>query len=148
MIEFKNNEVAVLPVPPEFLQSVIKIPDDRWPTATDIFNKTAEWLHKTGCLSQIPDAHIEEYAMYLSRCYECEAINAKLGLLAKHPTTGQPMASPYVQMGLSYIRQADAAWAKIYEVVKANCTNEFGKAVKPLENDRMWQVLNGNRGRD
>ena len=79
---------------------------------------------------------------------ECEAINSKVGLLAKHPVSGVPIPSPYVQLAAIYLRQSDAAWTKIYEIVKANCTNEFGKAVNPLENDRMWQVLNGNRGRD
>ncbi len=49
-------------------------------------------------------------------------MNAKVGLLAKHPTTGQPMQSPYVQMAITYLRQSDAAWSKIYDVIKTNCS--------------------------
>ncbi|WP_425057876.1 hypothetical protein SCACP_24420 [Sporomusa carbonis] len=39
-------------------------------------------------------------------------MNTKHGLLAKHPTTGQPMQSPSVQMAILYLKQTDAAWSK------------------------------------
>ncbi|MEN6350978.1 MAG: hypothetical protein ABFD08_16480 [Syntrophomonas sp.] len=63
--------------------------------------------------------------MCKARWLECEAMNEKHGLLAKHPTTGQPMQSPFVQMAITYLKQADTAWGKIYDVVKENCTQEF-----------------------
>ena len=89
-----------------------------------IFNQTVDWLKPTGILGYINPAHIAEYAKCKERWLECEEWNDK-NLLAKHPTTGQPMQSPYVEMGLKYLRQADVAWSKIYDVVKENATVEF-----------------------
>lgn len=129
-----DNEEA-LPVPPDFLNERGK----------EIFNITAAWLKNTGCLKLIIPSHIEEYALCKSRWLECEAMNAKHGLLAKHPTTGQPMQSPYVQMAITYLKQADTAWSKIYEVVKENCTQEFRNNL-PHE-DAMERLLSMKRGK-
>ena len=62
-----------------------------------IFNQTVDWLKPTGILGYINPAHIAEYAKCKERWLECEEWNDK-NLLAKHPTTGQPMQSPYVEM--------------------------------------------------
>lgn len=67
-------------------------------------------------------------------------MNAKVGLLAKHPTTGQPIQSPYVQMAVTYLRQSDTAWSKIYEVVKINCSTEFRQNGTPHD-DVMERLL-------
>lgn len=90
-----------------------------------IFNATIEWLKQTDCLPLINPKHIEEYAMCRARWLECEAMNSKHGLLAKHPTTGQPIQSPYVQMAILFLKQTDAAWNKIYAVIKENCAQEY-----------------------
>lgn len=103
-----------------------------------IFNQTIDWLKPTGCLGYINPEHIAEYALCKQRWVECEEWNDK-NLLAKHPTTGQPMQSPYVEMGLKYLRQADTAWTKIYDVVKENATVEF-RADNP-NNDVMEELL-------
>lgn len=60
VVEFKEKEVAELPEPPEFLLEAAKVAE-KWPSATDIFNKTVDWLQKTGCLEMIPTDYIEEY---------------------------------------------------------------------------------------
>ena len=98
----------------------------------EIFLETVKWLEPTGCLGFINPQHISEYAHCKARWLECEEWNEK-SLLAKHPTTGQPMASPYVEMGLKYLRQADTAWTKIYDVVKENSTVDFRQAPNPHE---------------
>ena len=136
VLGFKEyDQEQTLPNPPDYLSEQGK----------EIFNNTAAWLQKTGCLKLIIPAHIEEYAMCKARWLECEAMNAKHGLLAKHPTTGQPMQSPYVQMAITYLKQADTAWGKIYEVVKENCTQEFRNNM-PHE-DAMERLLSMKRGR-
>lgn len=145
VLEFHNIEVPQLPTPPEFLLEVAKV-TDKWPTATEVFNKTVEWINKTGCLELIPTDYIEEYAVCKARWFECEQMNARHGLLAKHPTTGQPMQSPYVQMATTYLRQCDLAWGKIYEVVKENCSTEFRQQASPHE-DVMERLLNSRRGK-
>lgn len=143
VVEFNEKEVAELPEPPEFLLEAAKV-TEKWPSATDIFNKTVDWIKKTGCLEIIPTDYIEEYALCKTRWLECERMNARVGLLAKHPTTGQPMQSPYVQMATTYLRQSDAAWSKIYEVVKTNCTTEFRQNGTPHD-DVMERLLTGKR---
>jgi len=107
--------------------------------AIEIFNETAGWLLGTFCLGFINPQHIAEYAQCKARWQECEEWNDK-NLLAKHPTTGQPMASPYVEMGLKYLRQADAAWSKMYDIVKANSMDDLKQGSNPNE-DVMEKLL-------
>ena len=135
VLQFDDDKITD-PVPraPEWL-------DD---TGKEIFNMTVEWLKKTGCLNLINPQHIEEYASCKARWRECEDKNSKLGLLAKHPTTGQPIQSPFVSMGLMYLKQADTAWNKIYEVVKTNCTKEFRNDMP--HNDVMEKLLTMKKG--
>lgn len=111
-----------------------------------IFNKTVDWLIPTGCLGYINPEHIAEYALCKQRWMECEEWNNK-NLLAKHPTTGQPMQSPYVEMGLKYLRQADTAWAKIYDIVKENATVEF-RMNNPNDDVMEELLLKGKKSRN
>ena len=46
-------------------------------------------------------------------------------ILAKHPTTGAAIASPYVSMSQSYMKQTNYCWMQIYQIVKENCSVEF-----------------------
>lgn len=111
-----NQEDTTDYTPPKFLNEKGK----------EIFKQTVEWLKGTGCLGFINPQHISEYAHCKSRWLECEQWNDK-NLLAKHPTTGQPMQSPYVDIGLKYLRQADTAWTKIWDIVKENSQVDFRK---------------------
>lgn len=144
VLEFKASVVPELPAPPEFLIEVTKA-TEKWPSATEVYTKTVCWIDSTGCLGLIPTDYIEEYSLCKARWFECEQMNARLGLLAKHPTTGQPMQSPYVQMAMTYLRQSDAAWSKIYEVVKDNCSTEFRQNGTPHD-DIMERLLSTRRG--
>lgn len=90
-----------------------------------IYLETSAWLEGTGCLALILPSQLEEYAMCKARWLECEERNSAHGLIAKHPTTGQPIQSPFVSMAVTYLKQADAVWQRIYDVVKENCTEEF-----------------------
>lgn len=137
VLEFNNeHEEENLPIPPDYLSDKGK----------EIFNLTVEWLQRTECLDLIIPAHIEEYAMCKERWLECEAKNDKHGLLAKHPTTGQPMQSPYVQMAINYLKQADTAWNKIYSVVKENCTKDFRQGMPEDPMARLLREADARRG--
>ena len=134
VLKFEIEETdAIVPQAPDWLDDVGK----------EIFDMTVRWLEKTGCLNLINPQHIEEYSQCKSRWRECEDKNSKLGLLAKHPTTGQPIQSPFVSMGIMYLKQADTAWNKIYEVIKQNCTQEFRNDI-PHE-DIMEKLLTMGR---
>lgn len=55
----------------------------------------------------------------------CEQTISKLGYIAKHPTTGAAISSPYVKMAMDYSKQVTTIWNEIYQIVKENCSEEF-----------------------
>ena len=142
VLEFKPSE-AEIPTPPEYLVDAAG-GVDKYPGATDIFERVTEWLEQTGCLRLIPPEHITEYSLLKARWLECEAKNARHGLLAKHPTSGQPIISPYVRMGIDYLKAADAAWNKIWAIVSQNSERNFQH--KNPNMDIMERLLNTRRG--
>jgi len=141
VVKFSDEVCAEFPQPPEFLIDATKI-TGAWPSATDIYKSTVEWLKTTGCLKLIPKDYIEEYALCKARWFECENKNTALGLLTRHPTTGNPILSPYVKSSGDYLKMSDGAWAKIYEVVKANCTSDF-RQEGSSNDDIMERLLRG-----
>lgn len=57
------------------------------------------------------------------------------GFLAKHPTTGQAIQSPYV----AYMTQTSRLWNEIFQVVKENCSTGY-KGESP-QDDLMEMLL-------
>ena len=68
----------------------------------------------------------------------------EFGFLAKHPTTGNAIPSPYVAMSQSFSKQANNLWYQIYQVVKENCSVEY-KGATPHD-DMMERLLSARRG--
>ena len=68
---------------------------------------------------------VEQYAMTVGRWIHCEQTISKLGYIAKHPTTGAAISSPYVKMAMDYSKQVTTIWNEIYQIVKENCSEEF-----------------------
>jgi len=128
-----------MPAPPEFLRD-LAAGVNSCPGAKEIFEQAAAWLETTGCLPLVYPAHIEEYAVLKARWLECESKN-RAGLLARHPTTDQPIQSPYVKMGFDYIGAANAAWAKIWSVVAQNSE----RAYSATPNDDLMEKLLASR---
>ena len=122
--------------PPEYLQE----------TGIRIFNQLVDWLKPTGCLGYINPEHIAEYALCKQRWLDCIKWNNQ-NLLAKHPTTGQPMTSPYVSMEQQFLKLADEVYAKIWDIVKENSTTNF-RENNP--NDDVMEALltKGKRSRN
>lgn len=77
--------------------------------------------------------------MSVARWIQCEEAISVYGFLAKHPTVGTPIQSPYVAMSQSYMKQTNVAWMQIYQVVKENCTVDF-RDPNP-QDDVMEQLL-------
>ncbi len=69
---------------------------------------------------------LEQYAMSISRWIQCEEAISEFGFLAKHPTTGNAIASPYMAMSQTYMKQVNQVWYQIYQIVKENCSVEYG----------------------
>lgn len=107
-------------VPPvkEYLKAKQKNGKDTY--AEEIYKTTYLWLKKRGCEGLVSQQLIENYAMSSARYIQCEEAINEYGFLAKHPTTGNAIASPYVQMSQSYLKQVNATWFQIYQIVKDN----------------------------
>jgi len=108
--------------------------------AAEIYASTWQWLHERGCEQYVKKELIEQYALYMQRWIQCEEGVNQYGLLAKHPTTQMPIASPYVSMGLNFLKQANVLWLQIYQIVKDNCETPIGGSTP---NDDIMERLLG-----
>ena len=89
-------------------------------TAVAVFKEVYSWLAERQCENLVKKELVEQYSLDFARYVQCEESIHELGLLAKHPTTGNPIASPYVSMGLTYQKQANSLWQQIWQIVKEN----------------------------
>lgn len=108
------------------------------------YTETWQWLAERDCAHLIPKQILEQYAMAISRWIQCEECITEFGFLAKHPTTGNAIPSPYVAMSQSFSKQANNLWYQIYQVVKENCSVEY-KGATPHD-DMMERLLSARRG--
>lgn len=83
--------------------------------------------------------------MSAARWIQCEAAVSEYGFLAKHPTTGAAIASPYVSMSHNFMNQTNRLWLEIFQIVKENCTGEYSGA-NP-QDDVMERLLTARKGR-
>ena len=86
--------------------------------AADVFAETMDWLKSYGCENVVSRQIVEEYAMSVARWTHIERLISKYGYIAKHPTTGEPMQSPYVVMAQTYMKQVIAIRAEINLALK------------------------------
>jgi hypothetical protein len=71
-------------------------------------------------------------------------MTTRLGYLSKHPTTGKPIPSPFINIGINYMNQANRLWDEIFQIVKENCSAEYGGA-NP-QDDVMERLLRARKG--
>ena len=93
--------------------------------ADEVYTETYKWLKSYGCDKLVNPELVQQYAMSVSRWIHCEEVVSKTGYIAKHPTTGSPIAYPYVAISQSYLKQSNVCWNQIYQIVRANCSTEF-----------------------
>lgn len=93
--------------------------------AKEIYEKTYIWLKSLRMEKTVNIQLVNQYAMSVGRWIQCEEAISQFGMLAKHPTTGAAIQSPYVAMSQSFMKQANIAWMQIYQIVKENCTVDF-----------------------
>lgn len=128
---------ADVPPPREFMKRRQK--DGRDTCAEEIYNTTWRWLAERGCDKVVNPQLVEQYAMSVSRWIQCEEAISEYGFLAKHPTTGAAIASPYVSMSQAFMKQTNQAWMQIFQVVKENSLSDYG-GVTP-QDDAMERLL-------
>ena len=83
--------------------------------------------------------------MSVARWIQCEEAVSEFGFLAKQPS-GTVISSPYVTMGREYMKQANAAWFQIYQIVKENCVAEFsGRTPQEAAMERLLRARMGQK---
>ena len=146
VIDFKDSAADLegqdMPKPSEFLSAKQK--DGTELQAVEIYRNTWEWLSVRGCAAIISPQLIERFAMASARWIQCEMITSQLGFLAKHPTTGAAIQSPYVAIANTYMTQANRLWAEIFQIVRDNCAREYGGATP--QDDLMERLLRARKG--
>ena len=146
VIDFKDNAAQLegeeMPKPSEFLSATQR--DGSVLNAAKIYEKTWQWLSDRGCATLIPSQMLERYAMSAARWIQCEELTSEVGFLAKHPTTGAAIQSPYVAIADKYMTQANKLWADIYQIVRENCAGEYSGS-NP-QDDVMERLLRARSG--
>ena len=112
--------------------------------AEEIYREVFTWLKARHCELLVSPQLIEQYAMSISRWIQCEEAISEFGFLAKHPTTGNAIASPYVAMSRDYMKQVNATWFSIFQIVKENCSIEYDGATP--HDDVMERLLRSRKG--
>ena len=103
--------------------------------AEDIYKETWQWLKERGCEKLISTQLLEQYAMCVARWIQCEEAISTFGA----------MTSPYVSVSRDYMKQSNQLWYQIYQIVKENCSVEYGGA-NP-QDDLMERLLTARKGR-
>ena len=146
VLDFTDNaadlEGQQMPPPKAFLAAKQKNGKDL--LAVQVYEETWRWLADRECARLVSAQILEQYAMAISRWIQCEECITEYGFLAKHPTTGNAIPSPYVAMSQSFSKQANNLWYQIYQVVRENCSVEY-KGATPHD-DMMERLLTARRG--
>lgn len=146
VMEFKpsvNLKGSSMPKPNKMLEAVQK--DGRKLVASEIYEITWQWLNERGCADFVSPQLLERYAMSVARWIQCEEAITEYGFLAKHPTTGNAIQSPYVAISQNYMNQTNRLWVEIFQIVKENSVGKYSGA-NP-EDDVMERLLSARKGR-
>ena len=130
-----------MPKPDEYLSREQK--EGEKLKSTEIYKEIWLWLRDIGCDRFIQTRMIESFSQAFARFISCEEAISKFGYLGQHPTTKAPIASPYIQISQSYLKQSNIIWMQIMDIVKQNCTVKFD--ANPHD-DVMERLLLGKVG--
>lgn len=128
---FKAPGGEGFPKPADFLKAKQR---DGELIAEELYQATYDWLRKCDCDTFVNPHLVEQYALARARWIQCEEMVSKFGFCSKHPTTGAPIVSPFVNIANIYFSQYTKIWADINQIVKENCTKKY-------EEDSMEALL-------
>lgn len=133
--ELPNLEGVDVPLVDEYLRQEQRCGK---PLKADlILNQTVNWLREIKCEHIVSRQLVEQYAMSVARWIQTEEMISQTGFLAKHPTTGAAIASPYVKMSQDYMKQVNQTWYQIYQLVREN----VGGSIADNSDDPMERLL-------
>lgn len=142
VLDIPETEGVEMPKPHDFLSATQH--NGSQLQAKEIYEETWNWLKSIGCTAVVSPQLLERYAMCAARWIQCEEMTSTLGYLSKHPTTGKPIPSPFINIGINYMNQANRLWNEIYQIVKENCSTEYTGA-NP-QDDLMERLLTARKG--
>ena len=146
VIDFTDSTVDLegqpMPKPSKMLSAKQK--NGKKLVAAEVYKKTWNWLHERGCAALVSPELLERYAMSVARWIQCEEAITEFGFLAKHPTTGNAIQSPYVAMSQNFMNQTNLLWMEIYQIVKENCATEYNGTTP--QDDMMERLLLARKG--
>ena len=122
------SDPAVVAKAPAFFDTEQK--DGEAFLAREILGEITAWLAANHVLEKVPAHLLTMYATALARWMQAEEKVNKHGFLAKHPTTGAPIASPFVNLSLEFSKSAQGCWYQIYQMIK-DTTGEKVKVAEP-----------------
>ena len=131
-----------MPPPHEFMSAEQKSGLDL--VAKELYQTTWDWLRNHSCEHLVTRQNLEQYAMAAARWIQCEQAISQFGFLAKHPTTGSAIISPYVAAAREYSKHANALWNQIYAIVRDNSSTDY-RGYNP-QDDVMERLLTMRRG--
>ena len=134
---------ADMPEPKEYLSARQKGGEEI--VAAEIYRSTWNWLKKYRCEHLVTQQSLEQFSMAAARWIQCEQAISQFGFLAKHPTTGAAIASPYVAIAREYSKHANALWNQIYAVVRDNSSMDI-RGANP-QDDVMERLLSARSNR-
>ncbi len=138
--DIPDLEGADVPLVDDFLRAQQQCQKDL--KAEQIYSQTMKWLAEIKCAGIVSKQLVEQYAMSVARWIQTEELISEYGFLAKHPTTGQAIASPYVLMSQNYMKQVNQIWYQIYQIVKENCA----AGIAEVSDDPMELLLRQRGG--
>ena len=119
VIDFTDSTVDLegqpMPKPSKMLSAKQK--NGKKLVAADVYKKTWNWLHERGCAALVSPELLERYAMSVARWIQCEEAITEFGFLAKHPTTGNAIQSPYVAMSQNFMSQTNRLWILLQKFI-------------------------------
>ena len=127
VLDIPEVEGVDMPKPHEFLSAEQR--DGSTLQAEEIYKETWEWLKKVGCAAKVSPQLLERYAMCSARWIQCEE---------------KPIPSPFINIGINYMNQAVRLWNEIFQIVKENCSTDYGE-VSP-QDDLMERLLRARKG--
>ena len=142
VLDIPEVEGVDMPKPHDFLSAEQR--DGSVLQAQEIYTETWRWLKGIGCAAKVSPQLLERYAMSVARWIQCEEAITEFGFLAKHPTTGNAIQSPYVAMSQNFMSQTNRLWMEIYQIVKENCATEYNGATP--QDDVMERLLLARKG--
>ena len=83
-----------------------------------VYRHVYSFLDRLEVIDAIGPHLIQFYAFEVARYIQAEQIISKAGFTVPHPTTGAPIASPFITYSMAYLKQSMILWNQISQVVR------------------------------